>query len=173
MIPMAMRKERANKRTQTYRTEVQGNVVRKIYVEPPYHQEEQPRPEKVHHRKHKQNALSIPYCIFLAAACVVTLLICANYLQLQAVNANNQKNITSLEGQLAEMKKDNADALNAIQSSINLEEIRRIAIEEMGMVYATEENVILYKNNSRNYVSQYEEIPQEEQSSLKSVLESE
>lgn len=157
---MAGRNEREKNRTNTYRTEVQGNVVRKVYAEPPYHQEEQ-RPESRPHRKQKKNTLSIPYCAFLAAACVAALGVGANYLQQQAVNVSSQKTIASMESQLTEMKKSNADNLNRIESSVDLDEIRRIAIEELGMKYATEENVILYENNSRNYVSQYEEIPQE------------
>lgn len=157
---MAGREKEAKNRMGTYRTEVQGNVVRKVFVETPYHQEEQ-RPEKVHHRKQKKNTLSIPYCVFLAAVSAVALGVGAKYLQQQAMNVSNQKTITSMESQLTEMKKNNADNLNRIESSIDLDEIRRIAIEELGMKYATEDNVILYKNNSRNYVSQYEEIPQE------------
>ena len=60
--------------------------------------------------------------------------------------------------------------MNRIESSVNLEEIRNIAMNELGMVYATGENVILYENTSQNYVSQYEDIPQEEGSVLKDVL---
>lgn len=159
---MAGGEKKAKNRTNIYRTEVQGNVIHKVYVEPPYHQDEEQHPERVHHRRHKKNTLSIPYCAFLTAACVLVLGVGAEYLQQQAVNVSNQKAITSMESQLADLKKNNADDLNRIESSIDLDEIRRIAIEDLGMVYATEDNVILYKNTSRNYVSQYEEIPQEE-----------
>ena len=55
---------------------------------------------------------------------------------------------------------------------MNLEEIRDIAINELGMVYATQENVVLYKNTSQNYVSQYESVPQEEESLIKSIMKS-
>ena len=66
----------------------------------------------------------------------------------------------------------NADDLNRIETSINLEEIREIAINELGMVYATKENVILYKNTNQNYVSQYGEVPQEADSFVKSIIKS-
>lgn len=65
------------------------------------------------------------------------------------------------------MKKENADDLNRIETSVNLEEIRDIAINELGMVYASQDNVVLYKNTSQNYVSQYEDVPQEKDSLLK------
>ncbi len=172
---MAREHGKTKKTTVSYRTEVQGNVVRKVYTEQPYQQEQKARSSVNHHKKHdaERSTLSIPYCVFLAAACVVTLLVSAYYLQQQALSTSNQKTIASLESELADIKKENADELNRIESSIDLEKIREIAINELHMVYATEDNVILYKNTSHNYVSQYEDIPQEEESLLKSVLESE
>ncbi|MBR5584398.1 MAG: hypothetical protein IKW21_07725, partial [Lachnospiraceae bacterium] len=61
---------------------------------------------------------------------------------------------------------------NRIETSINLEEIREVAINELGMVYATKENVILYKSTHQNYVSQYGEVPQEADSFVKSMIKS-
>ena len=83
---------------------------------------------------------------------------------------SSQKKIASLESQLAELKKVNADDLNRIETSVNLEEIRDIAINELGMVYATQENVVLYKKTRQNYVSQYDNVPEEETSLIKSII---
>ena len=163
---------RAN--TTTYRTEVQGNVVRKVEVAAPERRERVDGPVAVPRRNRRQESgnLSVPYCIFLAVACVLTLAIGSYYLQQQALATSSQKTIASLESQLAELKKTNADDLNRIESSINLDEIRDIAINELGMVYATSENVVMYENTKQNYVSQYEEIPQEEESLIKSIIKS-
>ena len=51
-----------------------------------------------------------------------------------------------------------------------IEEIREMAINELGMVYATEENVVLYKNTSQNYVSQYEQVPEEGATIVDSIM---
>lgn len=163
----------ANRRTTTYRTEVQGNVVRK-FREVPNRHEYVKGPVEVTRRNRKQEktTLSIPYCIFLTVACALTLFLGSYYLEQQALSTNSQKKIASLESQLAEMKKDNADDLNRIETSVNLEEIRDIAINDLGMVYATQENVVLYKNTTQNYVSQYEELPEEEESLIKSIVKS-
>lgn len=161
------------KRTTTYRTEVQGNVARQMYAVP--ERRENPQgPVAVPNRRRKQErtTLSIPYCIFLTVACVLTLGLGAYYLEQQALSTSSQKKIASLESQLAELRKVNADDLNRIEISVNLEEIRDIAINELGMVYATQENVVLYKNTSQNYVSQYESVPQEEESLIKSIMKS-
>ncbi len=162
-----------NRKTTTYRTEVQGNVVRQFQTVPN-------RPEKMNgpvevprrSRKPERSTLSIPYCIFLAVACILTLSLGAYYLEQQALATSSQKKIASLESELAELKKVNTDELNRIETSVNLEEIRDIAINELGMVYATQENVVLYKNTRQNYVSQYGDIPQEEDSFVKSIIKS-
>ena len=168
-----MAQRTVNSRTTTYRTEVQGNVVRNLQAVPERRQGET-GPVEVPRRSRKQvrNTLSIPYCIFLAVACVLTLTLGAYYLEQQALATSSQKKIASLESQLAELRKTNADELNRIETSVNLEEIREIAMNELGMVYATEENVVLYENTRQNYVSQYNDIPQEEDSLLKSILNS-
>lgn len=170
---MAQRTGNHRERTTTYRTQVQGNVVRQLYAVP-----EQPervrRPVEVsrRNRKPEKNTLSIPYSIFLAAACVLTLVIGSYYLQQQALSTSSQKKIASLEGTLADLKKENADDLNRIETSVNLEEIREIAINELGMVYATQDNVVLYDNIGQNYVSQYEDVPKEEESLVQSIIKS-
>ena len=170
---MASHNVKRNARTTTYETEVQGNVVRKISATP-QHSERVNRPVEVTRRNRKQesNTLSIPYWIFIGVACVLTLALGAYYLQQQALSTSSQKKIASLESELAEIRKVNADDLNRIETSVNLEEIREIAINELGMVYATEENVVLYKNTTQNYVSQYEDVPQEEESLIQSIIKS-
>lgn len=149
------------------------NTARKLYTVQPQRTGVR-GPAAVPHREHKgqSETMSIPYCIFLAAACVLTLMIGAYYLQQQALSTSSQKEISSLEGKLADLKKENADDLNRIETSVNLEEIRDIAINDLGMVYATEENVIMYKNTNRNYVSQYEEVPEEKASLAESFIKS-
>ena len=46
------------------------------------------------------------------------------------------------------------DDASRITSNINLEEIKRIAIGELGMTYATEGQVIPYESNSNDYMRQ-------------------
>ena len=158
-----------------YELNIEGTAARKLYAAMPERRDNVRKPAAVPHKNHhreKEGTLSIPYCIFLAAACILTLMLGAYYLQQQALATSSQKEIAALEGQLAELKKENADDLNRIETSIDLEKIRDIAINELGMVYATQDNVVMYKNTSHNYVSQYEEIPQEDDSFAKSIIKS-
>lgn len=168
-----MAQRTVDRRAIEYRTAVQGNVARNVYAVP--ERREQPTgPVAVPRKSRKQvkTTLSIPYCIFLTVACVLTLSLGAYYLEQQALSTSSQKKIASLESELAELKKINADELNRIETSVNLEEIREIAMNELGMIYATQENVVLYKNTRQNYVSQYENVPQEEASLVQSIINS-
>ena len=45
-------------------------------------------------------------------------------------------------------------------TSINLEEVRERAMNDLGMVYAQEEQVITYKNPANVSVRQYADIPE-------------
>ena len=62
--------------------------------------------------------------------------------------------VSKMEKELNTMKLSNDEAYAQIQSNINLEEIRRIAIEELGMSYAEEGQIILYQGNKKDYMHQ-------------------
>ena len=161
----------SDRNRQTY---VNGTAVRKVQVvENPKRDQKkrQAQRPKVHRspRREKVNYLSIGYTLFLAAASVLALWVCVGYLQLQADNTARMKNIAALEAQLSDRKEENDDEYNRVTSSVDLEKVRDIAINELGMVYAQEDQVILYDGQGSDYVRQYEEIPQED-SGLKGVL---
>ena len=152
---------------------VDGATVRKLQVEE--------RPERrrgtrtaerartAHRPAKKEKHLSIGYTLFLAAASALALWICTGYLQLQADNTARVKNIAALESQLAELKTENDDEYNRVVTSVDLEQIRDIAINELGMVYADQDQVILYDGEGSDYVKQYADIPEDEKS-LKGLL---
>ena len=57
------------------------------------------------------------------------------------------------------MKLENDETYTKIMSSVDLEEIKRIAINELGMKYAKEGQVITYSGEGSDYVRQYDDIP--------------
>lgn len=155
-------KRRASDRSrQTY---VNGTAVRKLQVvENPKREQKNRRARRprVHRsvRPERVRYLSIGYTMVLAAASVAALWICVGYLQLQADNTAKMKNIVALEAQLSELKAENDDEYNRVTSSVDLEMVREIAVNELGMVYANADQVILYDGQGSDYVRQYREIP--------------
>ena len=164
------KRKTSNGKRQTY---VDGTAVRRLHTqEMPSieRQREAERQPRVHHgRKEQAQHFSIGYTLFLAAACALTLWVCAGYLQIQADNTARVKNIAALEAQLSELRTENDDEYNRVTTSVDLEEIRDIAINELGMVYAGADQVVLYDSEGSDYMKQYAEIP-EEDSSLDSLL---
>lgn len=150
-----------SRRRQKY---IEGNTVRKIQpVESPSRKQgrkrnAQRRPSEKEHVQY----VNIFYTVFLAAAAVMVLWSCVNYLQLQAETTSRVKNIASLETQLENLRKENDDNYTRIMTSVDLDYVKEVAINELGMVYANEEQVILYDGGTRDYVRQNQEIPDEE-----------
>ena len=68
------------------------------------------------------------------------------------------------------LRTENDDEYNRVLSSVDLNQIRKTAIEELGMVYAGADQVVFYDSHTNDYVRQYGEIPQEETSILDSLL---
>lgn len=161
-------------------TYVDGNTVRKFsVVQMPKRPQE--RPEREDHsgkqsrqRKTQRAAQEKPfgfgYVVVLAVCASVTLWVCTGYLKVQAENTRQAKNIAGLEKQLTQLKTENDDEYNRLMSSVDLNQIRKTAVEELGMVYANADQVVLYDGQSNDYVRQYREIPQEESSILEGLL---
>ncbi|MGO5051930.1 hypothetical protein ACTQ6A_05335 [Lachnospiraceae bacterium LCP25S3_G4] len=143
---------------------IYGNTVRQPEVTPRRREEVRPRqPKRVSKqvRKNRKKAMhmSVGYLVFLSVAAVVALFVCVSYLQLQSQIAERSRNISSLQKQLASAKEENTTMYNAIDDSVNLEEVLNRAVNELGMVYATSSQVIEYESPSSDYVKQYQNIP--------------
>ena len=127
-----------------------------------------PQGNKSRHAE-KVSYVNILYTVFLAAAACMVLWSCVNYLQLQAETTSRMKHIASLETQLENLRKENDDHYTRIMTSVNLDYIRDVAVNELGMVYAGPDQVVLYDNGTDDYVRQNEEIPSDT-SSLKDKI---
>lgn len=69
------------------------------------------------------------------------------------------KKVSSMESELDKKKLSNEEEKQRIEGSINLEDVKRIAVEELGMTYATDGQVIIVSDEGCDYVRQMEELP--------------
>ncbi len=144
-----------------YRTE--GTAVRKVYTVPEREPQKKQSPTAVPHRRQAAGAtMSWAYSVFLTAICVFTFFMGVKYLQQYAESVQYQREIAKQEEILSDLIEENNDNLNYIESSIDLDDIRDRAINELDMVYANSENVVYYENTQQDYVSQYTEVPKAE-----------
>ena len=154
----ANRYRTANDRGRYY---VHGNAVRNLDVTKEIEREPIKKISNTA-RKNRERAkhMSAGYVLFLCAALVVTGIILVNYIGLQSDITNSVKHISTLEKQLNDLKLANDEDYSRITSSVNLEEVKRIAIQELGMQYAEEGQIISFMSQNNDYVKQLADIPQ-------------
>lgn len=106
------------------------------------------------HKKSQKMNMSFVYVLFLTAAMVITGIALITYLKLQSDITNSVSNIARLEQTLNNLTLANDDEYSKMNNTVDYDEIRRIAIEELGMVYASENQIISYKRENSDYVRQ-------------------
>lgn len=139
---------------------IYDNTARQLDVREEVHRK--PRKKLTNaNRKNRDKAvhMNLGYVTFLCVALIAVGIVLVGYISLQSDITNSVKHIATLESQLNDLKMANDEEYSRINSSIDLEEIKRIAIGELGMTYAGEGQIIPYSNEGSDYVRQYKEIP--------------
>lgn len=156
-----MRADTGTTRKTAYRNSihVQGNTARKLEALPQIEHQRRRVNEQTHRNRARARRMNIGYVLFLAATMVVAGMILTMYLSLQSDITNSIKNISRQEKILNDLRLDNDENYSRITSSINLDEVKRIAIQELGMGYAQEGQIITFNGESSDYVRQTGEIP--------------
>lgn len=131
---------------------IYGNTARSL-------QEELNAPRKIlsnETRKNREKAhhMNIGYILFLSGALFACAIFLIGYVQKQSELTSKITQVSKLEKELNTLKLSNDEMYTRIQSNVNLEEIRKIAIDELGMTYAEEGQVILYQGNKKDYMHQ-------------------
>ncbi len=140
---------------------IRGNTVRKT-KEPARRQGNLHVHEPQEHRKRRHH-MSLGYLVFLSLAMVLMVGTLAWYISLQSQITNSVKHIAQLESQLNTLKQDNDEAYNRANGNVDLDEVKRIAIQEYGMTYADEGQIVTYSDGGGNdYVRQVAPIPQDQ-----------
>ena len=155
----AVQRTENRRRTADNRYYVQGNTARKLDVA--REMERRPRPKVSNRtRKNREKAkhMSAGYVLYLSLALVVTGFILINYISLQSDITNSVQNISRLEKELNDLKLANDEEYTRITSNVDLEEIKRIAIQELGMQYAEEGQIVSFASESNDYVKQIADI---------------
>ena len=108
-------------------------------------------------RERRINALRTG--LFLGAATVICSLLITYYVSLQSEITSSIKTISRLESTLNTLKIDNDENYSRITGNVDLEEVRTVAIQELGMRYADEGQIITFNGEGSDYVRQTGSIP--------------
>ena len=151
---------------------VNGTAVRELEAQPLRRPERQDRRkiEEEQRKKRRRNAarrnreralyMSKGYVVFLSVCVVAVAISAVSLIQMQSQVSQRMKNIAAMESQLTDMKADNDARYKEIVTSVDLEYIKDVAINELGMNYATAEQLIYYSVDNKNFMDQYGDIPE-------------
>lgn len=150
---------------------VNGSTVRQMEAQPV----RQPRPdrrkiEEKQREKRRRSAvkrnreralhMSKGYVAFLSACVVVVAFAAVSLVQIQSQVTQRMKHIAALESQITDLKADNDARYKEIVTSVDLDYIKDVAMNELGMQYATESQIVYYTVENNNFMDQYSDIPQ-------------
>ena len=150
---------------------INGNTVRELGAAPVRRPEVDPRErEEQLRRKRRRNAarrnreralyMSKGYVAFLTLCVAVSAAFAVVYVKLQADVSQNMRMISSMESQINDLRADNDAAYRRLTTSVDLNEVKDIAVNQLGMTYATEDQIVYYSVENSNYMDQYSDIPQ-------------
>lgn len=164
---MAMQRQQG---TYKYYTYEEGNTVRRVEVEPDYHEERRRRKEErriseekrrrrraARRNRERAMSMSMGYVAFLAACVFAVAITCAFLIHLQTDITIHQKNIASLESQISELQISNDIRYKQIATSVDLDKVRAKAVK-LGMRYPTFRQVVYYTVDNTDYMTQYSNI---------------
>lgn len=154
----SVQRKTANRRVQD--TYVVGNTVRKLNVVEELQKPVQQKPVNHTVRKNREKALymNLGYVLFLVAALASAAIILISYIQIQAEITLSVKHIAAMESELNDLRLTNDENYARAASSVDLEEIRSVAIGELGMRYAKEGQIINVSGEGNDYVRQLADI---------------
>lgn len=113
------------------------------------------RGEKLRRSKMNMNFIQV---LFLAGAMAVLGYSMVSYLRLQSEITDLIENVSYYEASLNNLTLENDDEYSKMIESIDYDEIKRSAIEDLGMVYASKDQIITYTRENSDYVRQVNDL---------------
>jgi cell division protein FtsL len=114
------------------------------------------QPQRTRTAEREENSLfSVILVVFMLAVLTASVI---GYVQLMSNVSATSNSISSLETQIKNLKTSNDQKYAEITSSISLDKIKEIAINELHMKYADESQIVTYSNDTGDYVKQLQEV---------------
>ncbi len=137
---------------------VEGSVAPKNAPE----REQDPRIRRVNHaaRRNRDRArrMNLGYVFFLSIAVCITAITLLGYIKAVSALTISARRVADMEKELNEMILTNDENLARINASVNLEDIKQVAVNELGMTYAKEGQVVVVGSEGSDYVRQLREL---------------
>lgn len=158
---LTVREKRERTQSRNYRRQIKGqytygNTVRKTAPSPARRTNLRAMEGGQIKRNHEpKRGLNATYVLFLTVMMCAAGFVCMNYLELTSSITNDLKKIAQLEMEYNSIKAENDDYESRINGSVDLEEIKKKAMNDLGMQYANDEQIVKYESDDTDYVRQY------------------
>lgn len=150
---------------------VNGNTVREL--ESPVRRDGRTKEEleEIKRRKRRRNAarrnrqrameMSRGYVFFLSGCVCVVAVMAVLFVNMQSNLTSRMKNIANLEGQVTDLRADNDARYKNAVTSVDLNDVKDIAVNKLGMSYPKKNQIKYYTVDNNNFMDQYRDIPEE------------
>lgn len=139
---------------------IDGSAVRKIDVRREIEEAPIKRTSRAVRRNREKAAhMNVGYVAFLVLALCLASVVLIGYIRLQAENTAALESIAQKESRLNSMRLANDEEYSRILSSVDLEYVKDVAINELGMQYAEEGQIVEIQTQGDDYVRQYQDMP--------------
>jgi cell division protein FtsL len=148
---------------------VNGNTVREL--ESPVRQNPRTRREieEAKRRKNRRNAarrnrqrameMNRGYVVFLTVCVLITAATAGMFIKVQSQMTNRMRSVANLQSQVIDLQADNDARYKSLTSSVDMNEVKDIAMNKLGMSYPTEDQIVYYSIDNSNFMDQYSDIP--------------
>ena len=103
--------------------------------------------------------MSLGYVLFMSVALAFMGVMLVFYIGLQSEVKSTVKTISQKESELNDLRNSNDEMESRVKSDVDLEEIKEIAMGQLGMIYAKEGQIETFLSEDSDYVRQLQEIP--------------
>lgn len=150
---------------------VNGSTVRQLEAQPVRRERiDRTKIQEEQKKKRRRNAakrnreralhMSRGYVAFLTLCVGVVAFAAVALVQIQSQVTQRMEHIAALESQITDLKADNDARYKEIVTSVDLDYIKDVAMNQLGMQYATEDQIIYYSVENNNFMDQYSDIPE-------------
>ena len=154
---------------------VQGNTVRELEPQPVRRERKEQTPERrdpkeirrqkrrreaVRRNQTKALAIGKGQLFFMALCTLAFAAMAVLYIGVQSQITTSMNEISSLESTVSDLKAQNDETYKNLSTSLDLDYIKEVAINELGMHYADEDQIVYYSVEKSSFMDQYLDIPE-------------
>lgn len=127
--------------------------------------------ERIRRKKIRRNAarrnrekamyMSRSNVVFLSFCVLMVSMAASGVVYFQSQMTHKVKEIAALESQINDLKADNDEQYKRVMGSVDLDHIKEVAINDLGMRYPTRDQIVYYTVDKTNFMDQYQDIPED------------